>query len=68
MADQPTIIVSVDGALHHALKEMAQNVYDQHGIMLDRVLFDWARMSSEIGRLPTHKVCNIAVETSSEHL
>ena len=67
MADQPTITVSVDGAVHLALREMAQAIYDQHGIMLDRVLIDWSRSPSEIGRVPTHRVCNISVETSSEH-
>lgn len=45
MADG-TIAVAVEKAVHDALRDLAQAVFNQHGICIKNVAFDWLDFST----------------------
>jgi hypothetical protein len=46
MADASNIKVAIEAAVINALAEVAQRVYDQHGIRINAASLDWSETSS----------------------
>ena len=46
MASSPDVKVSVEVVLHRAVHELAQDLFDTHGITLHDVHIDWLDVSS----------------------
>ena len=56
------IAVAVEKAVHNAMREMAQAIWDQHGICVKSVRISWVDMSS-IGKPRDLLVDEIEAET-----
>ena len=59
--DQPVVL---DSAIHHAIKEMAQAIADEHGITILDVRIEWHTDRPMSGK-PTYRVYEVEVRTRS---
>jgi hypothetical protein len=48
-SDSTRITVAVESAIHDALKEVVQNIADQHKIKVDSVSIKWSDISDHSG-------------------
>ena len=46
MAEAPKITLSVESVVHKMFRELAEAIYDQHRVRVDRVTFDWVNVST----------------------
>lgn len=46
MAEIPGIKAEVTDAIHAAFRDVAQNIFDQHGIIVKDVMIDWIDLST----------------------
>ncbi len=63
MAEVPTITVSVEAAIHQALRDSLQKIYDEHGVLVRRAHIDWVDMTCH-GTGPRHVVERVELDTS----
>lgn len=42
------ITVAAEKSVHDAMRELAQEIWDKHGIRVDSVYFSWADLSSPV--------------------
>jgi len=59
--DKPLVL---DSAIHHAVKEMAQAIANEHGIAVLDVRIEW-HMEYPIGGKPIYRVSEVEVRTRS---
>ena len=45
MVDARGITIAIESAVHNAIRELAQNVYRQHGIEINSASIDWIDVS-----------------------
>ena len=60
------VTVAVEAAVHKLLRELAQQVRDQHGLCIDSVDFSWGEWN--VGERTPTKVVAISVRTQSGDL
>lgn len=46
MAEMPNISVEVTDAIHSAFRDVAQRIFDQHGIVIKNVQIEWLDTST----------------------
>lgn len=46
MADAKDVSVSVERAVHDAFRDVAQRIWEQHGVRVDGVRFFWIEVST----------------------
>jgi hypothetical protein len=59
------VAVTVERAIHDALRALAQTVIDKHGLRICDVSFEWD-VDRPIGCRPTFKVRKVTAHTASE--
>jgi hypothetical protein len=61
MSSEATVEVSVEAAIHKALTEFAQHIFDVHGVMLDSVDLTWGHII--FGQKPKPQVSEATIKT-----
>lgn len=65
MEGSGNIVVSVDSAIHKALREMARAVYAEHGLLIERVDIVWDSESFTMSEPGKIVVADVVVRTTS---
>ena len=61
------ITVSVEQAIHTVLKELVQDAFDVHGVMVTHVTISWADRERTIGELRKAFIEGIVVHTITSY-
>lgn len=62
MASLPEITVTIERAMHDGLRDLAQKLYDQHGVKLNSANISWY----DIGAIGAPRIIVAAIRVDSE--